>query len=802
MNFGQQAFIYTPPSGYEALNTTNMPDPIIDPNEGEESRDYFDTFTYTGNGTGLQVGDVIRQPAVTGIIDKSLILDDGSNHYLSGTTGSADTTYTVSMWFKRSNITGAYMYLWSSGSNGIALHQTSDNFYVYAGSGVSAFGPAIEDSFWHHLVYSQSSGSYTFYLDGIQIGTGTGFTLSTTSGANHIGHYAGSGDYTFDGYIADVNFVSGTALNATSFGAFDANGVWSPIEPSVTYGSSGYRLQFEDATSTTTLGDDTSGNTNDFTLNNMATTDQVSDSPTNDFCVLDTNQTGITTSIVITEGGLRYQGVRAGIRGTFSAKKGKYYWEVDTIAAGGGANIDIAVADANHTIPASFSDKAIVYRSSNGNKLIDTAVSSYGATYTNGDTIGVALDLDNGTVQFYKNNAGQGTIPLNSIPGVTRWQPQVGSGGTTNNSFFSVNFGQRGFTYTPPTGFVALSGTTVTVEDQNLESPNWVWIKNRDATDDHKLFTTLRGVRKSLEPNEATDEAEELNTLVDFNKNGFTVGNDVTVNTDGEDYVAWCWANISESWSNDASATGIGDYDSSGIRGGKTGVSIFTYAGKGTGSSSIRNKFAHGLVDENGTAVIPELFWFKGLDTGSTYGEWFIQGNAFDDNGSGGGDILKLNTDAARINNAASTNTQWTNQWVELDYNRSANLNGTDNICFAFRSVEGFSKIGTYTGNESASAGPFIYTGFRPAWVMVKNISTTGSWIIHDNKRTPDNSFTTVDSLYANANNAESTDTTLRADFLSNGFVMYSGSNSYNNSGSLYLYMAFAQQPFKYANAR
>jgi hypothetical protein len=347
-----------------------------------------------------------------------------------------------------------------------------------------------------------------------------------------------------------------------------------------------------------------------------------------------------------------------------------------------------------------------------------------------------------------------------------------------------------------------MTENNITVDDQNLESPDFVWIKNRQQADDHKLFTTLRGVQKSLEPNEATDEADEPNTLVDFNKNGFTIGDDVTVNTSGEDYVAWCWANISESWSNDASATGIGDYDSSGIRSGKTGVSIFTYAGKGTGSTSIRNKFAHGLVDENGTAVIPELFWFKGIDTGTTYGGWMVQGNAFDDVGSGGGDILKLNTNAARTSNAASANTQWTNQWVELDYSRTANLNGTDNICFAFRSVEGFSKIGTYVGNESATAGPFTYTGFKPAWVMVKNISTTGSWVIHDNKRTPNNSFTTASGLSADVTTAESTDTTLRADFLSNGFVMYSGSNSYNNSGSTYLYMAFAENPFKYSNAR
>ena len=810
INFGQQPFLYTPPSGYEALNTTNMPDPIIDPSEGDEPRDYFETFTYTGNGTGLQVGDVIKEPAVTGIIDKSLIFDDGSSHYLSATAGSADTTFTVSMWFKRCNIPTQYMYLFSSANAGIALNNSTGKLYVYNGSGTAGpFDRDIKDNFWHHVVYSQSSGSFTLYLDGIQIGTGTGFTINTTANHINIGRYEHSSTYYFDGYIADVNFVSGTALNATSFGAFDANGIWSPIEPSVTYGSSGYRLQFEDATSTTTLGNDTSGNNNDFTLNNMATSDQVTDSPTNDFCILNPNKDILSANGngVISDGNLKctWSATNRGNRiGTIGLKSGKWYFEADYID------------NSNSTFSIGFISDYTITNQYDGVK----------SDISTGGIKSVAVDLDNNLIWFAESGtfvgnpaAGTGGTAIES--GYQRFPTIRDNSSSTGDALTVIcNFGQNGtflgqrtaggntdsngegdFFYTPPTGFLALCENNIS-NDDNLESPNWVWIKDRSATADHKLFTTLRGVQKSLEPNEATNEAEEPNTLVDFNKNGFTVGNDATVNTSGNNYVAWCWANITESWSNDASATGIGDYDSSGIRGGKTGVSIFTYAGRGTGSTSIRNKFAHGLVDENGTAVIPELFWFKGLDTGTTYGAWLIQGNAFDNGGSGGGDILKLDTNAARISNAASTNTQWTNQWVELDYSRSANLNGTDNICFAFRSVEGFSKIGKYYGNESATAGNFVYTGFKPAWIMVKNITSTGNWVIHDNTRTPGNSFTSASGLFPDVNNAEGTDTTLRADFFSNGFVMYSGSNSYNNTDNAYLYMAFAEQPFKYANAR
>ena len=134
----------------------------------------------------------------------------------------------------------------------------------------------------------------------------------------------------------------------------------------------------------------------------------------------------------------------------------------------------------------------------------------------------------------------------------------------------------------------------------------------------------------------------------------------------------------------------------------------------------------------------------------------------------------------------------------------TTNDNGDDYVAYCFHSVEGFSKFGSYTGNESATKGPFIYTGFKPAWVMVKGRNTVSSWVIIDNTRTPDNSFLSTDVITADGNGAQEsvTDTTLRADFFSNGFSMYSGSNSYNNSGTVYVYMAFAETPFKYATAR
>ena len=157
-----------------------------------------------------------------------------------------------------------------------------------------------------------------------------------------------------------------------------------------------------------------------------------------------------------------------------------------------------------------------------------------------------------------------------------------------------------------------------------------------------------------------------------------------------------------------------------------------------------------------------------------------------------------MHSNTARTNNAASANTQWTNQWVELDYSRTANLNGTDNICFAFKSVEGFSKISTYVGNTSTD-GPFVYTGFRPAWIMVKRYTSTGSWVIVDIARDSVGNPLTSALLANDETFTESTGYLI--DACSNGFKIRN-SGTAQNGGGTFLYMAFAEHPFKYANAR
>jgi hypothetical protein len=795
---------------YKSLSTANLPNPVIDPNNGEEPRDYFETFIYIGNGTGLQVGDVIRKPAVTGIIDKSLIFDDGSNYYLSATAGSADTTFTVSMWFKRSDIPTQYMYLFSSANAGIALNNTTNRLYVYNGSGTGTHGRQINDNDWHHVVYSQSSGSYTLYLDGIQIGTGTGFTITTTANHINIGRYENSSTYYFDGYIADVNFVSGTALNATSFGAFDANGVWSPVEPSVTYGSSGYRLQFEDATSTTTLGNDTSGNNNDFTLNNMATTDQVPDSPTNNFATL--YQAFTASNTTFSEGNLRATSTGStwnNSRSTIVPKTGKWYAEVlvtNSGGASGSVRLGVGVAKSGtsnnvylgSTVGSwSYFDKGNIYNNA-------TLLSSAPATYQSSvqDVIGIALDLDSTpqTVTWYKNNTQQYAQDLDYGVweiGVTHY----GGGGGQINFGQSSSFtghkssgsanatdanGEGDFYYAPPSGYLAICENNITVDAQNLESPDWVWIKNRSATDQHQIYDTLRGVQKAIASDDTTIETEKLNGLVDFNKNGFTIGNDVGVNTSGEDYVAWCWKVGGTAASNTS-----GSITSSVLANQEVGFSILTYTGSGGASDTI----GHGL------SSAPEMIMIKDRDALNFWAVYHagVDATAPEDY------LMRLNTTDARLdgsgyfNDTAPTSTLFT-------VGTSSAVNNThDYVAYCFHSVEGYSKIGHYIGNESATAGPFVYTGFRPAYLMIKAANTAStSWIVWDNKRTPNNSFLTTDAMVIDtaSNQSSITDTTLRADFFSNGFVMYSGSNSYNNDNTRYIYMAFAEQPFKYANAR
>ncbi len=309
--------------------------------------------------------------------------------------------------------------------------------------------------------------------------------------------------------------------------------------------------------------------------------------------------------------------------------------------------------------------------------------------------------------------------------------------------------------------------------------PDFTWIKIRSIGYNHRLQDSVRGATKSLLSN--TTSAEQTNTdgVLSFDSDGFSLGNDVSngsFNSNGNTFVSWNWLGA-----NGTSANTDGSITSSVSANTTSGFSIVSYTGTGANAT-----VGHGL------GSVPNVIIIKRLDQASN---WCVYHS-----GLGGADHnLFLNTTSAiQTDTAIWNNTLPTTSVFSLGNNIDANGSGAGHIAYCFAEKQGYSKFGSYVGNGSTD-GTFIYTGFKPAFVIYKGASGTGTtdnWEMIDNKRTdgtlgnPKNEV-----LYPNLSNAEGVNATDRLDLLSNGFKMRTSGSDYNASGSTYIYMAFAEQP-------
>ena len=302
--------------------------------------------------------------------------------------------------------------------------------------------------------------------------------------------------------------------------------------------------------------------------------------------------------------------------------------------------------------------------------------------------------------------------------------------------------------------------------------PDWVWIKDRDDTESHRLTDSARGATKSVRSNSVNAEATESDGLQSFDSDGFTVGTQGSMNkSNGDKFVGWSWKGGTTSGLSGGNITPSAySYDAT------SGFGVYKYTGNGSADQTI----PHGL------GAIPQLIFYKRLDSGTN---WVVQSNLL-----GNRVQLVLNaTDAENTDSRLSDSDNWTSTFFKVGSYGDMNNNGSDHVAYVFCNVKGYCKVGTYTGNGNAD-GPFIYTGFRPAWILLKQTSTSGAgWRIHDIKRgisgNPED-----ETLYANSSSSESTGRNV--DFLSNGFKLRTDSGDGNSSGATYIYMAFAENPF------
>jgi hypothetical protein len=758
--------------------------------------------------------------AAAGGISRSLRFNSNDSGYLSRTPASAGnrTTWTWAGWVKRSDITtNARQVLFSAdgGANdtdyfefgfGGITDLTSSLYWsqwTVAANSAAAFR---DPSAWYHVVANYNGTNLTFYVNNVQVlqSAKTGNLGINGAWEHGIGRNANSGGVRyFSGYLADIYFIDGSALTPTSFTETDAT-TGQLVEKAYTgsYGTNGFHLDFADNASTTTIGYDAAGS-NDWTANNLSVTagagnDSLVDVPTNgaqtdtgaggevrgNYCTL--NPLYNIGSAALTNGNLDYSSVTGGnsTAGTIAATTGKWYWEV-TANASGNQSWTVGV---RNLATAAF----VVYYAFDGR--VYPADIAYGNTFAAGDVIGVALDMDNGKVFFSKNGTWQnsGNPSTGSNPAASSlsgpYTALVGHGSGASSSTSTANFGQRPFAYTAPSGFKALctanlpaplvtkpstvfdtklytgNGSTQTISGLGF-SPDLVWIKGRSGATDHALYDTVRGVQQQLESNTTTDETTESTGLTAFNSDGFALGALAQANTSSATYAAWCW---------DESVS--------------AGFDIVTYTGNGSART-----IAHSL------GVAPSMIIVKARTTASTDQGWPVYHSA--NTAAPATDYLLLNSTAA----TADLDTVWndtapTSSVFSVGTNALVNANADTYVAYCFAPVVGYSSFGSYTGNGSAD-GPFVYTGMRPRYLLVKRTDATSSWEVYDAARNPSNLVTQL--LEVNTAGTEFTGTTnYVVDFLSNGFKPRGTFTDLNASGGTYIYAAFAESPFNYARAR
>jgi hypothetical protein len=756
--------------------------------------------------------------------------------YLNRTFSSTPTTYTMSFWVKRAKLSGGteqVIFGCRQGASNPATFSfgTTDNILFTSGPTVTAISTTAlfrDVSAWYHIVVAVTPSATSYlYVNGVQIGSWTASSnpyLFNSSYTNAIGRYGDANQNYFDGYLTEINFIDGQALTPSFFGETDPyTGRWKAKAYTGTFGNNGFYLKFADnsGTTATTLGKDSSPNGNNWTPNNFSVTagagnDSLVDSPTNygtdtglggevrgNYCTI--NPLDFSGAGTISNGNLQYVQSTLNARGgrsTIAVSSGKWYWEV--LNQGGfnclGVIRDIGAINATYIGGNADGWGYFV----DGNKYNNGSASAYGASYTTNDIIGIALNMDAGTLVFYKNGVSQGT----AFTGLSGTLSPAFSSSNTSAVSFTANFGQRPFAYAAPSGFKALctqnltqptiqkpstamdvvtyTGTGASQSISSLGfSPDLVWIKGRSGATDHALYDVIRGSQARLESNTTDAEVTSDNGLTSFNSAGFTVGTLAQVNTNTATYVGWSWDAGSTNSTNTS-----GSITSTVRANPQAGFSIVSYTGTGANAT-----VGHGL------GVAPRLVIVKNRSAVDGWAVYHANQNVSPASG-----YTALNETSAFASTIASwNNTTPTSSVISVGVSSRTNGNGNNHIAYCFSEIEGYSKFGSYTGNGSAD-GPFVWCGFRPRWVMVKASSTGGAgyeWLMFDTARSDFNLMNKW--LLANSNQAETTDVDAAADVIdgvSSGFKLRGSDSRGNANGVTYIFMAFAESPFKYARAR
>jgi hypothetical protein len=765
--------------------------------------------TVTVNGT-FSVGDC---PSYYG----SALKGSSGNRHVAVSSHSDfanlyDVDHTIEFWYKNDSWNGGYLphndiISNRHSTNNVAWrisftdkNNSEDGIQVFGSNGLSS-GSSTLNNDWNHCAVEQYNGRTTIYINGVAGATNGnkhGYqTYKASTGPIIIGsdgRSANLGDtYAFNGQIQDVRIYKGLAKYK---GGFDVPKPYTPV------GIEAFRT------------------TADTCKNNFVTMNPLNKNG----CILSNGN--LTTGDPTANGGQIYS--------TMGSNTGKWYYEAHVTQQGAGAGTLIGI---NPLIrPSSNQQNRTAYRSS-GDVYSDSSTVQTGTAYITGDIIGVAWDADNKKLWFAKNGSwvysgdpANGNNPAVTYTNTETQGPSIQYDNGGQSQVTNLNFGQNPtfsgqvtagtnadgngkglFKYAPPSGFLALcednlptpaiadpgdymrtvlyTGSSVSGSEKSRSvsglgfKPDLVWLKSRSIVQNHQLYDSVRGFGggKGLSADENRVEGDiggysdtDYGFVSAANNDGFDVlsthATGSWVNNTGVNYCAWCWKAGGPAVSNtDGSIT--------------TQVSANPTAGfsivKGTQTSGTTT-FGHGL------GKAPKMVITK--QTNGTTG-WYTYHKDI-----GSGNTLRLDTTAASTSFA-----HWVTDPTTSVFSMGSGFgSGEIYVAYCFAEIEGYSKFGSYVGNASTD-GPFVYCGFKPAFIMFKNASATGNWVMSDSSR--DSSNPVFGYQVAEGNALEERGTAL-FDSLSNGFKIRNAWTSFNGNTNTIIFMAFAESPFQTANAK
>ncbi len=787
-------------------------------------------------------------------IDQSIRFNDDDSAYLTRTPSSEGNrrTFTFSTWVKFANLKADTILFSSWVSSGASSYQilVIDSDFRMRVSDHSANYLITTQKFrdvgaWYHVVWradttdSTAADRYQLYINGERV---TAFDTESQPSLNFQGsvnqtqpHYLGRNGYSLamiysDLYQAETHFIDGTALDCNSFGEFDSDtGQWIPKKytNAAGHGTNGFHITGGDSSD---LGADQAGS-NNFSSSGLTSADQRNDSPSLNKATLNPLNTG--SNQTLSDGNLTV--VNGSSTGTLWNRSNatqvltyKTYWEVQitsyyAFAVGlnpngvnppnninnGAGNTGVALQRNEVFIQGSYANESsggVTFPISNGDYLMfcydpdrNALWAGNEGTWKDGTSSSASsstiLAEIEGTGTSYAIFTGIGADP---VPFIAMYASNTGT----------ARFSSEDFEGSIPTGFEQLAPSALpdpSIPDPSLYfqsvqyatstsaqditfggnsdlAPDWLWFKSRSTASDHFLFDKVRGVLKTISSNDANPEVTSAGSLTAFGSDGFSLGdggsdNDINGASSSANFMAWGWAAGNSS----GSSNGDGSTSSTVSANSTSGFSITKWTGTGSATT-----LGHGL------GSVPKMIWVKNLNDADS---WVVYHEDV-------GNTKGLTLDGSGTPTTASTffnNTTPTSSVFTVGSGGRTNGTSDGMIALVFGEVPGYSKISSYVGNGSTD-GTFVDVGFKPTWLLIRRTDAGASWEIADSIRDPSNPVTSI--LQADTVDAEWTATSKLFDFVSNGFKHRSSHADFNASGGTYIYMAFAESPFKTATAR